>query len=216
MSQFSHILLDLDGTVTNPQEGITKSVAYALDYFSIPHKGLSSLCTFIGPPLDQSFMEYGIKKEDIPLAIKKFREYYADKGIYECYLFEGMQGLLQNLKHHDKKIYLATSKVRDYAKQILKHYDIIEYFDFVSGSEFDGTRTLKADVIAFALSQTNTMPSSSVAMVGDRKHDIIGAKTHKLFAVSVLYGFGSKEEFQEHGTDHIAETVEDLGQFLLR
>lgn len=216
MAKFSHVLLDLDGTITNPKEGITRSTAYALDHFSIPYTSLDSLCSFIGPPLDVSFMEYGLSKSDAQIAIVKFREYYADKGIFECELFGGIPELLKTLKQHDKKVFLATSKVLYFAKLLLDHYNITEYFDFISGSEFDGTRVVKAEVIGYALEQTQTKPSSSMVMVGDRKHDIIGAKKHNLCSVGVLYGFGSEEEFNSENADYIIDTVDNLKTFLVQ
>ena len=214
MSRFSHVLLDLDGTITNPQEGITRSVACALDHFAIPYSSLESLCPFIGPPLDVSFSEYGISKADMPIAIEKFREYYREKGIFECEIFEGIPALLKTLKEHDKQVFLATSKVRVFARMILEHYNITEYFDFISGSEFDGTRTIKGEVIKYALEETKTIVSPSVVMVGDRKHDIIGAKSQNLCSVGILYGFGSEQEFKDANADHIIDTVENLKVFL--
>ena len=216
MARFSHVLLDLDGTVTNPKEGITRSVAYAFDHFSIPYKSLDSLCSFIGPPLEVSFMEYGLSKADAQIAMAKFREYYADKGIFECELFEGIPDLLKTLKQHDKKIFLATSKVLKFANIVLDHFNITEYFDFISGSELDGTRVIKGEVIAYALEQTQTKVSPSIVMVGDRKHDIIGAKSQNLCSVGILYGFGSEEEFKKENADYIIDTIDNLKTFLLQ
>jgi len=216
MSRFSHVLLDLDGTITNPKEGITRAVAYALDSFSMPYKSLDSLCSFIGPPLDTSFMEFGLSKSDTQIAIAKFREYYADKGIFECELFEGIPDLLKTLKQDGKKIFLATSKALFFAKIVLEHYNITEYFDFISGSELDGTRVIKGEVIAYALEQTNTTVTSSVVMVGDRRHDIIGAKSQKLCSVGILYGFGSKEELEAENADYLIDTIENLKTFLMQ
>lgn len=215
MAKFTHILLDLDGTLTDPEEGITRAVACALDSVSMPYDSLESLQSFIGPPLDQSLLNYGVKEKDVPTAITQFREYYANKGIYECKMFEGVPELLKTLKAHDKKIFLATSKIREYAHRVLDHFEITPYFDFISGSEFDGTRTAKAEVITFALEETKTPVSSSIVMIGDRKHDIFGAKHNNITAVGVLYGFGSREEFESENADYIINTMEDLKQFLI-
>ncbi len=215
MSKFTHIFLDLDGTITNPKSGITKSVAKSLDYFSIPYDGLDSLTSFIGPPLDSSFATYGLKEAEISMAIKIFRDAYAENGMLDCYIYDGIADLLKSLKANNKKVFLATSKVRDYAIEILEHFELIQYFDFVSGSEFDGSRTAKADVIAYALEQTQTVVSPTVVMVGDRKHDIIGAKAHGITAISIKYGFGTDEEFITAGADYIIDSVEDLKKFLI-
>ena len=204
MARFSTILFDLDGTISDPKSGITKSVAYALDYLKIPYPSLDSLTVFIGPPLRDSFLDYGVKERDVNTAIAKYREYYTNEnGIFD-------------LTVYDKKIFLATCKVRSYAREILDHFSLAQYFDFISGSELDGTRTSKSEVIAFALEQTKTQASSEVIMVGDRKHDIIGAKDNQLQVVSVLYGYGSKEEFLEYKTDFIIDTVQNLETFLLQ
>lgn len=216
MTRFSHILLDLDGTVTNPKEGITRAAAKGLDHFSIPYASLDSLCCFIGPPLEASFMEFGkLSKADAHIAIAKFREYYADKGIFECSLYDGIPHLLQSIKAADKKLFLATSKVRTYAVEILKHFDLLSYFDFISGSEFDGTRVIKGEVIAYALEQTQTKASTDVVMVGDRKHDIIGAKSAGLYSVGILYGYGSKEELESENPHIIIPSVKELEPYLL-
>lgn len=217
MAKFSTILFDLDGTITDPKGGITKSVAYALDYLKIPYPSLDSLCVFIGPPLRDSFSDYGVKPQDIGLAIEKYREYYIrENGIFDLKIYPGFADMLKKLKQADKKIFLATCKVRTYAQGILEHFSLAQYFDFVSGSELDGTRITKGEVIAYALSETKTPVSSDVIMVGDRKHDIIGAKENNLQVASILYGYGTRAEFEAHHTDFIIDTVKDLEQFLLQ
>lgn len=217
MAKFSTILFDLDGTISDPKSGITKSVAYALDYLKIPYPSLDSLCVFIGPPLRDSFSDYGVKENDIGLAIEKYREYYIrENGIFDLKIYAGFADMLKKLKQADKKIFLATCKTRIFAQDILEHFSLAQYFDFVSGSELDGTRITKGEVIAYALAETKTPASSEVIMVGDRKHDIIGAKENNLQVASVLYGYGNREEFEAHHTDFIVETVKDLEQFLLQ
>lgn len=217
MAKYSTILFDLDGTITDPKGGITKSVAYALDYLHIGYPSLDSLCVFIGPPLREAFLAYGVQEKDIETAVAKYREYYIrEQGIFDLTVYEGFGEMLEKLKQADKKIMLATCKVRSYARDILEKFSLLQYFDFVSGSELDGTRSSKSEVIAFALEQTGTAAAPDVIMVGDRKHDIIGAKDNHLQVASVLYsGYGSREEFLEHKTDFIIETVKDLQNFLL-
>ena len=216
MAKFSTILLDLDGTITDPKSGITKSVAYALDFLKVSYPSLDSLTTFIGPPLKDSFMGYGLNEKDAQIAIEKYREYYVkENGIFDLTIYAGFKEMLENLKKADKKICLATCKVRSYAHDILEHFSLVQYFDFISGSELDGSRSTKSEVIAFALEQTNTKVDNSVIMVGDRKHDIIGARDNNLQVASVLYGYGTREEFAEYKTDFVIDTVKDLEKFLL-
>lgn len=218
MAQFSTVLFDLDGTITDPKGGITKSVAHALDYLNIAYPSLDSLCVFIGPPLREAFSAYGVPEKDIETAVAKYREYYIqERGIFDLTVYEGFGEMLEKLKQADKKILLATCKVRSYAEEILEKFSLLRYFDFVSGSELDGTRSSKSEVIAFALEQTKTVVGPDVIMVGDRKHDIIGARDNRLQVASVLYsGYGSREEFTEYKTDFIIETVKDLEAFLLK
>lgn len=205
-----YILFDLDGTVTNPQEGITNSVAYALEYFGIRTEDNSTLNKYIGPPLRQSFMEYaGLSEEQSHIGMIKYREYFGPKGIYENKVYEGIPELFEKLKAEDKKIILATSKPWIYAEMILEKFELKKYFDFVSGSELNGVRTNKADVIKYAIDKYN-IPINNAVMIGDREHDIIGAKKNGLKTIGVLYGFGNKVELKSAGADYIAESVENI------
>lgn len=205
-----YILFDLDGTVTNPQKGITNSVAYALEYFGIHTEDNITLNKYIGPPLRQSFMEFaGLSEEQSHIGMMKYREYYGPKGIYENQVYEGIPELFEKLKSEGKKIILATSKPWIYAEMILEKFDLKKYFDFVSGSELNGVRTGKADVIKYAIEKYN-IPINNAVMVGDREHDIIGAKKNGLKTIGVLYGFGSEKEFKSAGVDYIAESVEEI------
>ncbi len=219
MKTYKYILFDLDGTLTDPKEGITKSVAYALETYGIHVEDLDSLCKFIGPPLKESFMKYyGLTSQQAEEAVEKYREYFKPRGVYENKMYDGVDNLLQNLKASGKVVVLATSKPTVFAKVILEHFDLMQYFDVVCGSELDGSRVKKGDVIAYALEQVRTLVSAageefakaSAVMVGDREHDIIGAKENGLDSVGVLYGYGCREEFQEHGAEYIVETVEEL------
>ena len=205
-----YILFDLDGTVTNPQEGITNSVAYALEYFGIRTEDNSTLNKYIGPPLRQSFMEYaGLSEEQSHIGMIKYREYFGPKGIYENKVYEGIPELFEKLKAEDKKIILATSKPWIYAEMILEKFELKKYFDFVSGSELNGVRTNKADVIKYAIDKYN-IPINNAVMIGDREHDIIGAKKNGLKTIGVLYGFGNKVELKSAGADYIAESIENI------
>lgn len=205
-----YILFDLDGTLTNPQRGITNSVKYALEYFGIPVYDNASLNKYIGPPLRQSFMEFaGLSEEQSRMAMIKYREYFGPKGIFENKVYEGIPKLLQSLKSEGNKIILATSKPWIYAEMILKKFDLKKYFDFVAGSELNGVRTNKADVIAYAIDRYN-IDIKNALMIGDRKHDIEGAVKNGLKTIGVLYGFGDYEELKEAGADYIVKDVKNI------
>ncbi len=212
---YQYILFDLDGTVTNPKVGITKSVAYALDSFGIKIEDLDSLCKFIGPPLTDSFKEfYNFNEAEIASAVSKYREYFSTKGLYENEMYPGIKELLEKLKQNEKTIILATSKPTFFAEKILEYFDLAKYFDFVAGSEMDLSRNTKTSVIKYALEQVGITNNSRIIMVGDRKHDIIGAKENEIKSVGVLYGFGDKEELMEAGADYIVENITELSALL--
>lgn len=209
-----YILFDLDGTITDSQEGIKNSVEYALKHFNIEVKDRADLNKYIGPPLRQSFMEFaGLSEADSHRAMTKYREYYGPKGIFENKVYDGIPELLKKLKTEGKKIILATSKPWIYAEIILEHFDLKKYFDFVAGSELNGVRTRKADVIAYAVERYKISVSDAV-MVGDREHDISGAKENNIKTIGVLYGFGSRQELESAGADYIAENVENIYDYV--
>lgn len=205
-----YILFDLDGTITDSQLGIKNSVAYALNHFGIKVDNMDSLNKYIGPPLRQSFMEFaGLSEENSHIGMTKYREYYGPKGIFENELYFGIVDLFEKLKKDNKKIVLATSKPWIYAEIILEHFNIKKYFDFVAGSELNGVRTKKDDVIKYAIDKYNINTNNAV-MIGDRKHDILGAKANGIKTIGVLYGFGSKDELESAGADYIAKNTEDI------
>ncbi len=209
--EYQYILFDLDGTLTDPKEGITKSVAYALKYYGIQVDDLDELCKFIGPPLKDSFMVYyGFDDEKATEAVEKYREYFRPYGVYENKVYPGVKNLLEHLKQCGKTVILATSKPTVFADVILEHFGLKRYFDVIVGSELDGSRVKKGDVIAYALEQAGMTDKSQAVMIGDREHDIIGAKENGLDSIGVLYGYGSMEEFEACGADCIAENVEKL------
>ncbi|OOM77799.1 HAD family hydrolase [Clostridium sp. BL-8] len=206
MNNFEYILFDLDGTLTDSGEGITKSVQYALEYFGISVNDLKELNKFIGPPLKDSFKKfYNFDDEKAELGMKKYRERYADKGIYENSLYDGIIELLETLKKNNKKIILATSKPEVYAKQILKYFKIDSYFEFVAGADFEETRVNKGDVIKYALEGAEISDLSKVIMIGDREHDVIGAKENNIKVIGVLYGYGDVVELTQARADYIAK-----------
>lgn len=211
---YNVILFDLDGTLTDPGLGITNSVAYALKHYGIEVEDRKSLYPFIGPPLNDSFMKYyGFSPEKAMEAIFVYREYFRDKGLYENEVYEGVRELLSKIKSSGRKIVLATSKPEEFAVRILEHFDLIKYFDVVAGASMDEKRNKKGDVIAYAMEKGNFTREGTV-MVGDREHDIFGAKENGLDSIGVLYGYGDRDELEKAGADFIAESVEDIYTFL--
>lgn len=213
--KYKYLFFDLDGTVTDPKIGITKAVAYALHHFGIQIEDLDSLCKFIGPPLIDSFQEYyDFDKKDAQLAVVKYREYFGERGLYENKEYEGMTALLESLKKQGNVLSIATSKPTEYTVKILQHFHLMQYFDYVVGSELDGTRSKKWEVIQYALEKNIITNKSNVLMIGDREHDIIGATHVGIDSLGVLYGYGHRDEFIKAGANYIVETVSDLADFL--
>ncbi len=209
------VLFDLDGTLTDPGEGITNSVAYALKKFNIIVEDRTELYNFIGPPLIDSFMKYyGMNYDDGLKAVEYYREYFSVTGIFENKVFDGIPELLDKIRKSGRKIALATSKPEVYAKRILEHFNLTQYFDFVGAATMDETRSKKADVIAYTLENFNVTDKSKVVMIGDRHHDIEGANQNDLDSIGVLFGYGDREELESTGATYIAETVNDIIKFL--
>lgn len=210
------ILFDLDGTLTDPGEGITNSVAYALRKLGQTPPPRAELEAYIGPPLAASFEQRaGVDRATAELAVSYYREYFSVKGIFENELYGGIDGMLSVLKDAGATVSLATSKPTVYAKQILEHFKIDKYFDAIAGSELDGRRVKKAEVIDYALELLGIGERGSVIMVGDREHDIIGANTCGVASVGVTYGYGSREELSSSGAGHIVDSVKELTKYLL-
>lgn len=206
-----YILIDLDGTITNPKEGITKSVQYALSAMNIHIDDLDSLTKHIGPPLRDGFMEfYGFNEEEAEMAVKKYREYYGERGIHENELYDGMETLLTKLKQAGKYLIVATSKPEELAVKVLKSFHLEHYFDDICGATFDDSRASKDAVIKYALEKNSITNMDRVVMIGDRKYDVLGAKEFGIFSIGVLYGFGSEEELKQAGADRIAASVEEV------
>jgi len=212
-----YIFFDLDGTLTDPMEGITKGAQYALSKFGINVKNPNELSFFVGPPLYSTFEEkYGFDSKKQKEAVKYYREYYADIGIYENALYDGIDSLLSALKDTGFTLVVATSKPTVFANKVLEHFDIKKYFDFVSGDELDGSRAKKSLVIKHALESLNITPDDGIIMVGDREHDIFGASEFGIPTVAVMFGYGSREEFEAAGAYKIVDTVAQLQEYLVK
>ncbi len=213
---YQYILFDLDGTITDPKLGITKSVQYALKHFKINVTSLDSLTAFIGPPLKQSFMEYYHFDEQNALeAIEKYREYFKETGIFENNLYGGMENLLHNLVGSGKKLFVATSKPTVFAQRILEYFKISQYFTFIGGSELDGTRSDKSEVIQYVLDQNDISDLNNVIMIGDRKFDTLGAKEIGIDSIGVLYGYGDYDELTSTGATYLASNIDEVAEILL-
>lgn len=212
---YKYILFDLDGTLTNPELGITNCVMYALEKFGIKVEDRKELHPFIGPPLMYSFQEYcGLSEEESRQAVVYYRERFPVKGLYENEVYDGVIEMLQKLKEQGKTIILATSKPEEYAVEILRYFKLDQYFDFVAGATMDGSRGEKADVISYALEISGIKNKSEAIMVGDRNYDVLGAKENRLDSIGVLFGFGDYAELTEAGATYIAETVEDIMKYV--
>lgn len=212
-----YLLFDLDGTLTDPKEGITKSVQYALKFFDIQVEDRDSLIPFIGPPLRDSFMEfYGLTMEQAGIGIQKYREYFNRQGWRENQVYPGIPQMLENLKAAGYQTMIATSKPEVFAKRILKYFNLDRYFQFIGGADLDETRVKKEDVIRYVLEKTDIQNKGEVIMIGDRKHDAIGAERNGIDCVAVLFGYGSREELEAAKACYLAESVKDLEQYLIR
>ncbi len=216
MKDYPTLLFDLDGTITDPGEGITKSVAYALEKYGIAVKDRRSLYPFIGPPLRDSFRRiYGFSPEQAEDAVAKYREYYRDTGIFECTVYDGMETLLADLKRAGKRLVVATSKPEEFAVRILEHFGLNRYFDCVAGATMDASRGTKSAVIAYALGREGISDPSDAVMIGDRAYDILGAKRFYMDGIGVSFGYGSREELEQAGAIAVAEDVDALRRLLL-
>ena len=216
---FDYILFDLDGTLTDPKEGITKSVQYALADFGIEEKNLDKLEVFIGPPLKESFIEfYNFNEQDALKAVDKYRERFVVTGIFENKIYEGIPELLNKLHEKGCKISIASSKPTVLVERILDYFDIAKYFDYVVGSELDGRRTKKEEVVEEALRQMvpQNVDRRNVAMIGDRKFDIEGARAFGLTGIAVSYGYAPEGELEDAGADYIVGSIEELENALLK
>jgi phosphoglycolate phosphatase len=212
--RFDIFFFDLDGTLVDSSLGITNSVIYALKKFGIEETDRRKLYSFIGPPLTVSFEKFcGFTKEECAKAVEYYREYYRGGGIIENRVYDGLEDVLKELKRRGKRLAVATSKPEPFARQIVEHFHLAQYFDYVAGMELDGRRGTKEEVIRYALDACKITDKSKVLMVGDREHDVLGAKGAGIECLGILYGFGSREELKEAGADYIAETVEGILEF---
>lgn len=214
---YKYILFDLDGTLTDPKEGITKCVQHALKHFEVDEPDLDNLTRFIGPSLKYSFMTYyNFDAEQAHGAIEKYRERFREVGMFENGVYEGIEDLLKELRSEGKKLALATSKPHEFAEKILTEYNLRQYFDVVVGSELDGRRSDKDEVITEVLHQLglSEQDKKETVMIGDRKYDILGAKACGIASIGVTFGYAEPGELEKAEADYIIKTVEGLGNIL--
>lgn len=215
MTNYKIMLFDLDGTLTDPKSGITRSVQYALKKMGILENDLNNLTKFIGPPLVESFQAYyEMDYEMAWQAVEYYREYFAEKGIFDNYVYPGIPELLQRLKEKKKVLGIATSKPTVFSEQILEYFKLDRYFSLVVGSNLDGSRVDKKDIIKAALESLPVKDYREAIMVGDRRHDIIGARENGIDSIGVMYGYGSRDEFEKSQATYIVETVAELEKLL--
>lgn len=203
----ARLFFDLDGTLTDPFIGISRSICYALDKLDVPIPSDKELRSCIGPPLIESFRSFaGDARAE--KALQLYRERFADIGWQENHVYTGIDETLRVLSDSRATMYVATSKPRVYAQRIVEHFGLTKYFDRVFGSELDGTRNDKTDLLRYALAHTDTYPTTT--MIGDRAYDITGARNNGLRAIGVAYGYGSREELMDAGAEAIAERPTDI------
>lgn len=221
--RFQYLLFDLDGTLTDPKAGITGCVQYALHKFGIEEPDLNKLEPFIGPPLADSFMEfYGFDAEKSAEAIGYYRERFRTVGLFENEIYPGIKEMLVHLKQAGRTLAVASSKPTVFVEKILRHFDIEQYFDVVVGSELDGTRAKKEEVVEETLRQirqtddfqSGKWDNDGIVMIGDRKFDVQGAKLFNLVSVGVTFGYALPGELEEAGADYIVDSVAALEELL--
>lgn len=210
---YKYILFDLDGTLLNTFPGVSNALRYTMDYYKKPVPDIKTMRKYLGPPLGDSFKEFaGFPEEIIPEVIKKFREYYLSKGVYEYEFFEELKPTFKKLKDMGCILGVATSKNQPAAFEILKHAGLYDEFDFICGA-VEG-RLTKTEVLKEVLNHFNIKDKTDVILIGDRFHDILGAKNVGIDCCCVLCGFGSEEEFKEYGAEYIIPYISDIFSIL--
>lgn len=217
MRRFDTVFFDLDGTLTDPGPGITNSVRYALERFGISVGDRRELYRFIGPPLMDSFRTfYGFSHDAAAEAVRLYRVYFREAGMFENSVYPGISALLDAMRADGRRLVVATSKPEEFAVTIMDHFGLSQYFDCIAGAAMDETRTQKWEVIDYAVDRCGLADRGGILMVGDREHDILGARRCALGgAVGVLYGYGDRAELTAAGADAVAETVAELGALIL-
>lgn len=214
MSRFDCILFDLDGTLTDSGEGIMNAARYALTKMGAPIPPEAVLRTFVGPPLTEAFRNHcGMNEEQCAETIRIYREYYADRGLFENRVYDGIPQMLSDLAGRGEKLVLATSKPEHFARQIMEHFHLDSYFAYIGGALTDGKRKEKAEVIEYVLRTTGADPARCL-MIGDRRYDAEGAAAFGIPTVGVTWGYGTEEELINAGVRYIARTPGEIGEIV--
>lgn len=212
-----YILIDMDGTMIDSQEGITKSVQHALKQKGIIVDDLSKLTKHIGPPQHESFEKFwGFEGEELEEAIQIYRKAFAEFGLSQFEVYPGIEELFKKLYEKGKKIIIVTSKIEDFALYTMETTKLDQYVVDTCGSTFDNSRITKSDVMEYALKKNNIKDKKRAIMIGDRHHDIDSSIEYGLESVGVIYGFGSKKELEEAGATYLVSTVNELEDLLLK
>ena len=206
------IFFDLDGTITDSGEGIINCAALALEHFGLPVPSREEMRVFVGPPLDQTFIKYGVPADKTDEAIKVFRSRYTTVGKFENFPYPGIRETLQQLKQQGHRLFVATSKPEILANEVLQHFELDGFFEKIAGATMDGSRSHKADVITYLLGMTGDV--GQTLMVGDTAFDVIGAAAHGISTVGVSWGYGTVEEMEKAGAVAIAHSMDQLVELL--
>ena len=216
------VLFDLDGTIINSEEGITKCVQYALKAYGIDEPDRTKLLCFIGPPLEPVFREkYGMTGEEAWQSVKKYRERFNEKGIFECCLYEHVKDVIINLKKRGYVVALASSKPEIACRRIIEHFKLTAYFDMIVGSALDGSISTKEEVLLELCRRLETgngeslkFASEELCLIGDTKYDAIGAKAVGIRCIGVSYGFGTKEELTAAGAEIVFDDIREVENYI--
>lgn len=206
------ILFDLDGTLTDSGEGIINCAILGLEYFGLPVPDRETMRVFVGPPLHESFVKFGVPEDQADKAVEVYRSRYTTVGKFENAPYPGIHDLLKTLKSHGHTLLVATSKPEGLSVEIMEKFELAQYFDRICGASLDRSRSSKEDVIAYLLEQNGT--AENMLMVGDTKFDVLGAKFHGIPAIGVSWGYGSIEEMENAGAKAIAYSMDELLKLL--
>jgi len=215
MSKFSHIVFDLDGTLTDNTVGISNSIQYALKQMQIDGYSDSILDQFIGPPLQLGFKNvFGMNDKTIEIAIGFFREYYRENGWSENIPYPGVSEMLEALQQAGVNMYIATAKYEKFAQKIIEHFEFDKYIIQLNGADYSGRKAIKTTIVSNLLESQQITPSAEIVMVGDTVYDIVGGKENGLSTIAVTYGFGKTPDLQKAEPDYFVENVEELFEIL--
>ncbi len=216
MKKYKYLFWDLDGTIINSFEGITRSFAYALEHYGIHVEDMTELMPVLGPPLRDSFMDmYGFSEQKATEAVAKYRERYVTRFLAESALYPDIDKTIQKLCDSGYQNILATAKPEGFARSLLEYYKLDGYFSFITGASMDKSRDSKIKILEYIISKLNIQNTSDIVMIGDRKYDLCGAHSFGIDGIGVLYGFGSREELEQCPHVYLAKDAIDLYNYIV-